>query len=85
MTAHLHMQFPTSQMTDYDYETVLCHLSEQIGGLIPMPHDYRADAEKEATDALANTFDDSDGLTIADWMRAAAEKCHVDPADCLGI
>ena len=92
MTADLHMQYPTSQMTEYDYETVLCHLSEQIaarilseqiGGRIAAPD--RSEAEKTACDALANEFDNSEGVTISDWMRAAAKKCHVDPADCVGI
>ena len=83
MTAHLHMQYPTSRMTEYDYETVLCHLSDQIGARIAAPD--RSEGVKTACDALANEFDDSEGVTIADWMRAAAKKCHVDPADCIGI
>ena len=82
-TQHLHMQFPTSRMAEHDYEAVLAHLSEQIGGRMDAPD--RSEAEKTACDALSNTFDGGEGVTIADWLCAAAKRCHVNPADCAGI
>lgn len=83
--SRLHNQTPTVAVTEADYETLLCHLGEQLTARCRAegyPEDQAADA---ACDALANTFQTLEDQTILDWLMAAGARLAVSTHDCIGV
>jgi hypothetical protein len=82
----LHDQFPLSQVTDEDYDTLVCHLTEQLAALMDAQGGYpEGEAACRAVDVLANTYGSRDGMTVYDWMRDASSAVGVNVLDLRGI
>ncbi len=71
---------PMSGITERDYETLLCHLSEQVAATLLNCPD--GEAIKAARDALTNTWDDV--LTVRGWLAAAGSRMGTDTSECVG-
>jgi len=80
----LHNQFPTSALTEEEYETALVHLSEQIGAQIAA-HYPEGEAYKAASDALANACQTSADQTILSWIDAACIMVGASANGCVGL
>jgi hypothetical protein len=80
----LHNQFPTSALTDEEYETALVHLSEQIGAQIVARYP-EGEAYKAASDALANTCQTSADQTILGWIESACAAVGASADNCIGL
>ncbi|CAB4169594.1 hypothetical protein UFOVP1302_41 [uncultured Caudovirales phage] len=78
----LHNQFPTTTMTDEEYEVALVHLCQQIGA---QGVAYSEEAYKEACDALAHTFGTTEDQTVLDWIKAACAKVGANADACAGL
>jgi hypothetical protein len=81
-TKHLHNQYPTSEMSDEDFETAESILAEQIAAQIDR-YCPEGEAIKAANDMLTNEF--RPGLTIQEWLAAACRRLGIDPAACAGL
>ena len=75
---------PMTRITEADYETLLVHLTDQVGSVLGA---YRADASGQemdaASDALTNTWQPE--LTAREWLAAAGERLHADTSECVGV
>ena len=80
----LHNQFPTSALTEGEYETALVHLSEQIGAQIVARYP-EGEAYKAASDALANTCQISADQTILGWIESACATVGASADRCIGL
>ena len=80
----LHNQFPTTELTEEEYETALVHLSEQIGAQL-MAWCPDSQAYNLASDALANTCQVGADQTVLDWIRAACAAVGASAEACTGL
>lgn len=83
--ASLHNQFPTSALTEQDYDTLLAHLGEQLTARCRAegyPEDQAADA---ACDALTNTFGTAEDQTVLEWLIDAGRRLAVSTDECVGV
>ena len=71
---------PMIGITDTDYDTLLCHLSEQVAACMP-PH-LGCQRNNAATDALANTWQPE--MTAREWLAAAGRLLGCDTSACVG-
>jgi len=71
-------------MTEGEYETALVHLSEQVGAQI-VAHYPEGEAYKAASNALANTYQDSADQTVLGWIESACAAVGASADICRGL
>lgn len=71
---------PMTRISESDYDALVVHLGEQLAAL--MPGSPEGEAGKAATEALANTWQDT--LTANEWLAAAGKRLGLDTAGCVG-
>ena len=81
-----HDQYPLSQITDADYDTLVTHLSEQLAAAVNRQGGYpEGEAQKRAVDVLASTYATRDDMTIHDWLIDACRAACVGRHELAGV
>jgi hypothetical protein len=70
-------------ITEADYETLLCHLGEQLTGAARRGGFPADEAGKAACDALTNEWIET--KTARQWLADAGKRLDVDTSDCVGV
>jgi len=81
---HLHNQLPTAKLTEQDYDTLICHLGEQLTARCRAEGYPNDEAAKAAIDALANTFATTEDQTVLGWLTMAGKRLAVSTIECGG-